>query len=362
MGALVFFRLERWRTMPRSLTRGDYRLVIAIESASRANSWYRVLADRQTRLFSCDCPPWVFNRNHDAEGKRTCQHTNFAAVLAMGTRTQNGTVHSTPPSPLLTATQQQWPGLRGAWHIEQTDTRIRNNPYYVVLLRLDMGNGGSATGVVAFASSHRHSEQEMIAGVAGWAGYAIAAEVARMGGFPLVGQPPEHFRITARPSTDRRQPPATVIPNIGLADILRVGDIIQPGRDPNRVAEQTLRLFMGEETYALLERQGFLDVSSVRYAHERRVYRLRRDPAKRRDRRIRVFQNGSYYKDFCVVRAQDVPEADHVLGLFLGLLSDEEATLSVVNPRYNIFPPNSDGPERETIPAIWRPRAQGISA
>ena len=40
----------------------------------------------------------------------------------------------------------------------------------------------------------------------------------------------------------------------------------------------------------------------------------------------------------------------------LGLMSDEDTTLEVVNPRYNIFPPYSDGQERETIPAIWRPR------
>lgn len=343
--------------MPRSLARGDYSLVIAIESSSRPNSWYRVLADRQTGLLSCDCPPWVFNRQSDEEGRRSCQHTDFATLLAMGTPTAQGTIHANTASPLLHATQQQWPGLRGTWRIEQADTRIRNNPYHVVLLRLNLGNGGTATGVVAFATQHHHSEQEMIGGVAGWAGYAIAAEVARLGGFPLVGAVPEHFRIDRRPATNRRQPVQST-PSIGLANILRVGDVIDQGDGltPAIRAENTLRLFMGEETYALLERQGFLDVSSVRYVNERRVYRLRRDPAKQRDRRIRVFQNGDYYKDFCVVRAQDVPEADHVLGLFLGLLSDEEATLSVVNPRYNIFPPNSDGQERETVPAVWQPR------
>jgi len=348
--------------MPRSLARGDYSLVIAIESSSRPNSWYRVLADRQTGLLSCDCPPYIFNRNHDAEGKRTCQHTDFASLLATGTRTQNGTVHNSTTSPLLTATQQQWPGLRGTWRIERADTRIRNNPYQVVLLRLDMGNGGSATGVVAFASSHRHTEQEMIAGVAGWAGYAIAAEVARLGGFPLVGQIPEHFRIDRRPTTGRRQQPTTTVPSIGLADILRVGDIIQPGRDPNTVAEQTLRMFLGEETYALLERQGFLDISSVRYANEQRVYRLRRDPAKRSDRRIRVFEHNRYTRDLCVVRAMQCPEADMFLTNFLGLLSDEDAALAVVNPHFNIFSPYSDGQERETIPAVWQPRVQTITA
>src|SRR5205085_2893436 len=217
--------------MPRSLIRGDYSLVMAVESSSRPNSWYRVLADRQSGALSCDCPPYIFNRNHDAEGKRSCQHTDFGTVLATGTPASNATVRTSTTSPLLSATQTQWPGLRGTWRIEQADTLIRNNPYNVVLLRLDLGNGGTATGVVAFAGRHHHTEREMIGGVAGWAGYAVAAEVARLGGFPLVGQPPDHFRIDRRPATGRAQrriAPAQV-PSIGLADILRVGDIVDQG-------------------------------------------------------------------------------------------------------------------------------------
>jgi hypothetical protein len=345
--------------MPRSLVRGDYSLIIAIESSSRPNSWYRVLADRQTGLVSCDCPPWVFNRQHDAEGKRTCQHTDFANLLATETRTQDGTVHSTTASPLLTATQQQWPGLRGNWHIEQADTSIRTSPYHVVLLRLDMGNGGTATGVVAFATQHHHTETEMIGGVAGWAGYAIAAEVARLGNFPLVGQLPEHFRIDRRPTSSRRQQPTTsAIPSIGLADILRVGDIVDQGDGltPRQRSTRTLRFFLGEETFQILERQGFLDIPSMRYTREQRVYRLRRDPVQQRQRRIRVFQRGEYWKDFCVVLAQECPPDDLFLTAMLGLLSDETDLLSVVNPNYNIFPPYSDGTERETVPAVWIPR------
>ena len=48
--------------MPRSLVNGDYTLVMAIESASRTNSWYRVLADRRTGNLSCDCPAWTVRR------------------------------------------------------------------------------------------------------------------------------------------------------------------------------------------------------------------------------------------------------------------------------------------------------------
>jgi hypothetical protein len=341
--------------MPRSLVRGDYSLVIAIESSSRPNSWYRVLADRQSGALSCDCPPWTFNHND-----RTCQHTDFAVLLAAGIpAAPGGTRQSSTVSPLLSATQAQWPGLRGDWQIEQADTRINTHPYHVVLLRLSLGNGGTATSVVAFASRHCHTEADMIPAVAGWAGYAIAAEVARLGGFPLAGRPPEHFRVDRRPATGRRQRPATqpapAVSTIGLTDILRVGDIVQPGRDPNVVAEQTLALFLGEELYGQLERQGFLDVSSVRFADERRVYRLRRDPARRRERRVRVFQNGVYHHDACIVRDQTVPEADFWLTNWFMFLSDEQAALAVVQS-YNIFPPYSDGSERETIPAVWRPR------
>jgi hypothetical protein len=57
------------------------------------------------------------------------------------------------------------------------------------------------------------------------------------------------------------------------------------------------------------------------------------------------------------VRAQDVPEADHWLTVFLRLISDEEGILSVVQD-YNVFAPHSDDHtvrEEEMIPAIWLP-------
>lgn len=85
------------------------------------------------------------------------------------------------------------------------------------------------------------------------------------------------------------------------------------GLRPIERAEQTLRLFLGEQLYQQLETHGFLDVSSVRYAEEQRVYRLRRDPGKLCERRVRVFIHGQYFNDFCIVRAQSVPEADHFL-------------------------------------------------
>jgi hypothetical protein len=116
-------------------------------------------------------------------------------------------------------------------------------------------------------------------------------------------------------------------------------------------AENTLRLFLGPQ-HALLERQGFLDVSSGLYPD--RVYRIRRDPQRRYERRVRVFEQGAYVRDLCIVRAQSVPEADHFLTLFFGFVADEQRILSVVQ-RGNVFGLHSDGHERETVPAVWQP-------
>ena len=69
---------------------------------------------------------------------------------------------------------------------------------------------------------------------------------------------------------------------------------------------------------------------------------------------MRVFEYGEYKKDYCIVRGQSVPEADHYLTVFLGLLSDEAHLLSVVGD-YNIFSPDSEGIGGERVPAVWTP-------
>ncbi|HEX7736052.1 MAG TPA: hypothetical protein VF458_14395 [Ktedonobacteraceae bacterium] len=342
--------------MPRSLVNGDYSLVMAIESASRANSWYRVLANRRTGNLSCDCPAWTFRQNGGTD--RSCKHTRLAQQLINaqqqpGTPIARASGPAAETNPLIQATRQQWPGLGGKWSIEQRTHAFDNSPYSFVLLRLTTGNGHRASGLVAFAQRYHPNWESMVAGVAGWAGYTIAAEVARLAGYPMAGQPPDHFKVTRGTGTRTRR--------LGLGDILRVGDQVDlgDGYTPVQRAENTLRLFLGETLYAQLERQHFLDVSSIRYGHEQRVYRVRRDPSKRRDRRVRVFRRGKYVNDFCIVRSQDCPEADHWLSVFLRLISDEEGQLSVVG-QYNIFPPHSDDYEQresETIPAIWQPQA-----
>jgi hypothetical protein len=340
--------------MPRSLANGDYSLIMAIESASRANSWYRVLSDRQSGNISCDCPAWTF-RQAGGGGTRTCKHTQIAQMLLTTQNTAHPVMRARGAAAqanlLIQSTQQQWPGLGGRWSIEQRTAQIDGVPYQFVLLGLVTGNGTTATGTVAFTRRFHPTQESMIAGVAGWAGYAIAAEVARTAGYALAGQPPQHFIVTRRTGT--RRP--------GLSDILRVGDQIDLGDHytPAQRAENTLRLFLGTELYARLERLHFLDVSSALYASEQRVYRVRRDPHKQHERRVRVFARGRYVNDFCIVRGQDVPEADHWLTVFLQLISNEAEALSVV-AEYNVFPPHSDdhyAREEETIPAIWQPRA-----
>src|SRR5579863_923282 len=107
--------------MARSLANGDYSLVLAFESASCANSWYRVLADRRTGKLSCDCPPWTFNQGGGSV--RACKHTRVAHLLAATQRQQadGDGLRSAEPQVdrLISAACQQWPGLGGQWSIEQ---------------------------------------------------------------------------------------------------------------------------------------------------------------------------------------------------------------------------------------------------
>ncbi len=352
--------------MPRSLANGDYSLVMAVESSSRADSWYRVLADRQTGALSCDCPHWTFKQDVQARTSgRSCHHTRMVQQLSRVAPASTAThtqafPQGMDPAAMISATQQQWPGLRGEWSIDGRVAAINEKHYLFILLSLAMGNGGTPMGVIAFAEQHQPTPQHLQTRVAMWCGYAIASEVARIGGYPLAGQPPQHFRVTSGRQARRVVAGHATAPAIGLGDILRIGDVedLGDGLRPTQRAEQTLRLFLGEQLYQQLETGGFLDVSSVRYAEEQRVYRLRRDPGKLRERRVRVFEHGSYLNDFCIVRAQSVPEADHVLSILLQFLSDEDSALSVVKD-HNIFGPYSDGHELETIAPVWHPRLAG---
>jgi hypothetical protein len=142
--------------------------------------------------------------------------------------------------------------------------------------------------------------------------------------------------------------------------ILRIAGTPAAGRTPVERAEGTLRLLLGDPLYTRLLGEGYLDVPSAQFAACHRVYRLRRDPARLRDQRVRVFEvvdgRMTYTQDYCIVRrSQSVPEADHFLTKWLGLLSDERRLLEVVGP-HNIFAPHSDDYGRRidepTLP-VW---------
>jgi hypothetical protein len=230
---------------------------------------------------------------------------------------------------------------------------VGDAPYHLVLLQATGTTGSVATATIAFASCHPATLGSRAAPVAGWGGYAIASSFCRQAGVPLVGEPPLH--VVDGPVDRRATRPVGAISDraiLAIGDQRDLGD----GLTPAQRAENTLRLFLGPQ-HALLERQGFLDVSSG--LHPGRVYRLRRDPQRRYERRVRVFEQGRYQADYCIVRAQSVPEADHFLTLFFGLVADERRILSVVQ-RGNIFGTNSDGQERETVPAVWQARAGAL--
>src|SRR5215468_7635056 len=123
--------------MPRSLAHGDYRLLMVVESASRANSWYRVLINHQSGQLSCDCPSWTFRQGAGSPAtERSCKHTRIAQLL----KNPDGGIHARLAGQpverasgaaaenhrLVQATRQQWPGLGGRWSFEQRSRSIDN--------------------------------------------------------------------------------------------------------------------------------------------------------------------------------------------------------------------------------------------
>lgn len=343
--------------MARSLRNGDYALVLAMQSSSNQDTWYRVLCDqaalqRGHTILSCDCPRWTYN----GQGDRTCKHTRLATRLFQQHDPTTTIPRQDTSHPYIGAMRTQWPMLQTfvestGWGVQEYDLTT-DHQYLLVLIEATSTTQHTATAAVVFDATHASTPGSRAAPVAGWGGYALAAAFCQQAGVPLTGEPPVHYTGTRPPRRRRGQTTPT--------DILQIGNQtdLGDGLQPIQRAENTLRMFLGAQ-YPLLEHQGFLDVSSARYPG--RVYRLRRDPERRWERRIRVFEEGRYQRDFCVVRAQQVPEADHFMTLYFGLIADESRILAAVQ-RGNIFRCHSDGDERETVPAIWRPRTTTVPA
>jgi hypothetical protein len=340
-----------------SLRDGDYRMVGAIQG-SRREHWYRQLIDahhpgRDDGGFqlSCDCPAWINNQS----GDRTCKHTQITTRLLHGFSLDRARAIAGPPLTLATvqAMQPLIQGIHGRWRLAECEAPLAGAAYRFTLLEVSAPDGMQASAFVALARRHDPHLQDISAAVAAWAGWAVAAEIARLGGFGLAGAPPDNFYRFQRSDRGSR---------IGVRDLLAFGDQTDQGDGlrPQERAERTLQLFLGP-LYDDLQRQGFLDVPSRQHAG--RVYRLRLDPARRYDRRVRVFERGRYVRDLCIVRGDRLtPVQDGFLTVFMGLLSDEQHVLRVVGS-HNIFPPNSDSAEPERVPAVWTPRgAEGRPA
>jgi hypothetical protein len=347
-----------------SLRDGDYRLIGAIQGSS-PECWYRQCldahqprnADGSFRL-SCDCPSWTANQR----GNRTCKHSDITAGLLASQPLRDARPVAGPALTITTvrAMQPLLQGIQGQWRVEECEAPLGRAAYRFMLLEVVTPDGPQASAFVAMAQQHAPHLQDISAAVAAWGGWAVAAEIARISGFGQVGAPPDNF-YRFHGSGRRRAADADPAQRLGVRDLLAVGDQtnLGDGLRPQQRAEQTLRLFLGP-LYADLQRQGFLDVPSR--AHRGRVYRLRIDPQRRYDRRVRVFEDNRYVRDLCIVRQDRLtPVQDGFLTVFMGLLSDERHVLRVVG-QHNIFAPNSDGPEIETVPAIWAARAAAAAA
>jgi hypothetical protein len=128
---------------------------------------------------------------------------------------------------------------------------------------------------VALAQRHGPHLQDISAALAAWAGWAIAAEIARMSGFGQMGALPDHFYRFCSSGRGRGTAGAAGEP-LGVRGLLAIGDEVNGGDGLRQQrAEQTLRLFLGP-LYGESQRQGFIDVPGR--AYRGRVYRLRIDP------------------------------------------------------------------------------------
>ena len=355
---------------PRSIASGHLRIQAAFEG-SKAEQFYAVCLDADNLrradgryTLSCDCPAWVSNQSARSGGpERICKHTEATNRLLHGHTFPNARRPAGDSVQLRNVIAMQpllQPIEDATWRLQDVEATVdglgasgSSSSYRMVLLNVTTVDGAAASACVALNTAHHHTVQRTTAAVAAYGGWAIAAEIARLSGFGTVGPPPP--RYTFRQGTPTRrgaaQTPTTAVRRIGLHDLLQLGTAtdLGDGLQPAQRAEHTLQLFLGQQ-YTLLQQNHFLDIPSRHFPG--RVYRLRIDPQRLSDRRIRVYEHNCYINDFCVIRTDwQMPTADHFLGCFMRLLTNEHSVLAVVQ-RHNIFPPYSDSQDRDPFPAL----------
>lgn len=301
----------------RSIASGQLRIQAAYEG-SHAEQFYAVCLDADNLRrgdgrynLTCDCASWVANQSARSSGiERICKHTEATNRLLHG----HTFLHARCPAgdgvqlrnviamqPLLQPIED------ATWRLQDVEATVdglgasgSSSTYRMVLLNVTTVDGTAASACVALNNKHHHTVQRTTAAVAAYGGWAIAAEIARVSGFGTVGPPPP--RYTFRQGTPSRRLTASptsiaAARRIGLHDLLQLGTAtdLGDGLQPAQRAEHTLQFFLGQQ-YALLQQHHFLDVPSRHFPG--RVYRLRIDPHRQSDRRIRVYEQGIYRHDY----------------------------------------------------------------
>jgi hypothetical protein len=95
-------------------------------------------------------------------------------------------------------------------------------------------------------------------------------------------------------------------------------------REAQERADALLRHVLGEESYRLLDRRGYLDVTSP--SRPRRIYRIPRHHGQ-----VKVYEGGVPVMALCVQSVEPIPDGDAVLMHKLMIEGNEAEYLKVAN-------------------------------
>ncbi len=350
---------------------------------------------------SCVCPAWTRDQRGQ-HPRRSCKHTDPLSALLNKQRPEG--LRVIPPRIVggerigqVIGANPALAHLTGSWAMQEFEApvfgtskgRLEPDPYHWFLLSVKLADLTQATGIVALPADEVPQDPRILnQTIAAWCGYQIAADVLlRAGQQP--GVPPTYYRDEGRHGKRARKvqdglrdapkaPRQTDAPKYGIGDLMvAMHDADQgDGMTPAQRAEDLLRLMLGGQ-YAQVDPdrtpyQGYLDAPSKhpqqtldylwqldRSGTGRRslsgygvpktcrelVFRVRVDKGRKYDRRVRVWIDGQYRLDLCIVRegyiGSKVPVADGFLSRYLGFLANELNVLGVIGG-YNLFPRFSD--------------------